>query len=643
MGDTDITPVPPVPDTPDPHLYLVETLRLTSVLGDYGAGRIVKTFSLLPGEITKISVKTFRQTETTRKEASSVLDSLTKESAEDLETSLTSEQSDQQSYQQTKEYYVEATGNATWGWGSAEAKAGAKGSTNASRQEAVKNISNATQKHASKASAKREVEINTSYEVSEKTGEELSIERQIENINLSRTLNFVFRQMNQEFITFLHLTDVRVCFMNGDPKSTREVPLSGLESLLSEVVKPSKQDVVRTIILEQLSAIRDHAGTPVDVVKEVAVVPGDEYRQFDPDAFTEFLDKRKRPHKVPGVLLRADYHVMRTEGVIVEALLGNGPALDSYAEELQQLEVERRKALVAKHEHLAEQLDLINKVIDSGNEAKAGIAERLICRCWMQSEDTEHEHEGSAPSSPTPPPMSNGDGDTDVVSAGDRAVTEPATRATGYGDRATGAGARVAEAPKKKKAPPPKTPSHVAKAEAAFKKLFPNDKQVKIMDFDQAPSRFVRRDGKRQSPGIEGGAIWGAWTNSGTEFFVSVNARHFSAKHLENLLRHEYTHIEQFRSKGRPKTYEQGADYELEAYQKDYARAQALPDTHADKKTLLAAAKKGMEELQNEIITPAKKLADPGAREAFILDKMKEKGFLPSDAPATPDALYEPP
>src|SRR3712207_8730267 len=40
------------------------------------------------------------------------------------------------------------------------------------------------------------------------------------SINVSRTLNFVFRQMNQEFITVLHLVDVRVAFFK-DRKSTR--------------------------------------------------------------------------------------------------------------------------------------------------------------------------------------------------------------------------------------------------------------------------------------------------------------------------------------------------------------------------------------------------------------------------------------
>ena len=397
-GEPDVTVLPPVPEDPDPHLYLVETLRLTSYLGDYGAGRIVKTFSLLPGEVTTISVKTYRQTESTSKSASSVLDSLTQESATDLETSLMTEQSDQKSFAKTDEYYADVSASAKWGWGSASGKAGVKGSSNATREEAVKNVSNATQKHSASASAKREVEVNTSYEVSEKAGEEVSIERRIENINLSRTLNFIFRQMNQEFVTFLHLTDIRIGFFNGDGKSTREVPLSALDRLLDEVIKPTKQAEVRGIILEQLSAVRDHVGNSMDVKREITVAPGDTYLQFNTDLATTFEDKQGREYEIPGVLLKTDYLTMRTEGVIVEAMLGNGQALDSYAERLQDLEVQRRAALVAKDEKIAAQLGLVNEAISSADESRAGIAERL-CRCYGDGQS----HEPGAPPSPGNP------------------------------------------------------------------------------------------------------------------------------------------------------------------------------------------------------------------------------------------------
>ena len=371
----------PVPTVADPHLYLVESVRLTSFLGDYGAGRIVKTFSLLPGERTKISVRTFLQRETTRKAASSVLDSLTQESASDLETSVSREQSDQSKLETTKEYYAEGEASAKWGWGSAKAKAGTKGSSNAAREESVKNVASATEKHTARASAKRDVEVNTSYEETSRSEEETAIEREIENINLSRTLNFVFRQMNQQFVTMLHLTDVRVAFFNGDRASRREVPLSRLDDLLEEVVVAGKRAMVRDVVLEQLRGVRDVDGTPVDVVREVVLAPGDSYLQFDPTISATVTDDADREFTVPGVLLHRADLVMRTEGVIVEALLGNGAALDEYATEMQQIEADRRRAEAAVLQARAARLALVNEAIASGDDAAVDRAERLGREC----------------------------------------------------------------------------------------------------------------------------------------------------------------------------------------------------------------------------------------------------------------------
>lgn len=42
--------------------------------------------------------------------------------------------------------------------------------------------------------------------------------------------------MNQEFISLLHLVDVRVAFFNGFAESKREVPLPELDSLIDEVI-----------------------------------------------------------------------------------------------------------------------------------------------------------------------------------------------------------------------------------------------------------------------------------------------------------------------------------------------------------------------------------------------------------------------
>ena len=383
----------PLPTAPDPHLYLVESLRLTSFLGDYGAGRIVKTFSLLPGEKTKISVRSFLQKESTRKSASSILDSLTQESASDLETSVTAEQSDQSSFEYMSSYYVDGEASAKWGWGSADLKAGTKGSTNASRQETVKNFASAAQKHTARASAKRDVEVNTSYEESVKTEEETAIERTIENINLSRTLNFVFRQMNQKFVTLLHLTDVRVAFFNGDPSSRREVPLSRLDELLDAVVKPAKRAQVKGDILETLSAVRAADASIVNVVQTVQIDAANSFIQFDPTLSAPVSDDPADHRTVPGVVLHRDELVMRTEGVIVEALLGNGEALDAYASQMQAIEADRRRAEVDKLQAEAAQIRLVNQAIESGDAAAVDRAERLTRPCCP-----EHDAAGAGAS-----------------------------------------------------------------------------------------------------------------------------------------------------------------------------------------------------------------------------------------------------
>lgn len=54
------------PKTPVPYFAIVEEYTTCSYLGDYGAGRTIKTFSLLPGEKTTITVRTYKEKTTTK-------------------------------------------------------------------------------------------------------------------------------------------------------------------------------------------------------------------------------------------------------------------------------------------------------------------------------------------------------------------------------------------------------------------------------------------------------------------------------------------------------------------------------------------------------------------------------------------------
>jgi hypothetical protein len=363
----------------EPAFLLVETYRLASYLGSYGAGRVVQTFSLLPGERTTISIRTFRKTEEERKRASSILDSFTEESATDFERTIENEQSDKESYEKSFEYHSEAEAKASWGWGKAKVSGGVKGGTNSTREEFAKNSTSATDKHAQTASAKREVEVDTSYESREVEEEEKSTEREIENVNLSRTLNFVFRQMNQEFVTVTSLVDVRVAFFNGFAESREEATLAEIDSLLETYVREDERDRVRADVLDSLGSILDHEGRlHDDFVEEREIDEENRYHRVRTEKTSTYSDPITGTEiEVPGIIVAATTNSMRTDGVIVEALLGTNGALDRYAERLQDLEVERRETDLANDRAVAERLSLGNEIVRDNDGERVELLKRM--------------------------------------------------------------------------------------------------------------------------------------------------------------------------------------------------------------------------------------------------------------------------
>lgn len=209
-----------VADTPKPplseRLMLVEKYQLASYNGANAPGKIIKVISLLPGQKTTITSKTYKRSTETATQASSMLDSYTAESQSDFEDTLTREQSNKHSSDESSKWSIEGSATASWGFGSADIKAGASAGTNAAREEMAKNVASAVQKHAAKASSKRDIDVKTGQEDKTEVGDESSSQDVIENINVSRTLNFIFRQAEQEFLTFLLLTDVRVAYVRLD-------------------------------------------------------------------------------------------------------------------------------------------------------------------------------------------------------------------------------------------------------------------------------------------------------------------------------------------------------------------------------------------------------------------------------------------
>lgn len=373
-------------------IILVESYRLSSYLGNYGVGRTLKTFSLLPGEKTRISIKTFTKSETDAKDARSILDSVTDEIENTFEDSMGKEQSNKTSYDESSKYSVEGEAKASWGWGSASIKAGASGGTNRAREEFVKNVSNATQKHVSKASARRDVQINTSYEVKETTGEETAVEREIENVNVSRTLNFVFRQMNQEFITLLHLVDVRLGFfkvvdVEGQPEPRyvyREFTLPEIGTLLEDTLHPEWHDHVRDSVVHQLENIFDYQEERRSFVEwrqipDEADEEDSRYLRVRKDLVSTYRDGATGTEiAVPGIVLAANKYVLRTEGILAEALLGQGEALDEYSHGLQDEAVEARRLVNSAARQQLKRNRLAMQIIAAKDEEAAQLFAQLF-------------------------------------------------------------------------------------------------------------------------------------------------------------------------------------------------------------------------------------------------------------------------
>jgi hypothetical protein len=373
-----------------PSLLLVERYRLSSFPARYGAGRTIKTFSLLPGEKTKIRVSTYKRSTESRQEASSVLDASSDDTEQAFETTVQAEQSNQEASRQSSEYHVEGEvqAEADWGWGSAQLKVsgGTSATAESSREEFVKNVSNAVNHSAAKASSRREVHVDTSLDVQLETGEEEAVERELENINRSRTLNFIFRQMNQEYVSLLHLVDVRVAYFDGTRASRDERPLSDLDRLLERYVVADHRNTVRDAVVAELRAIKDHRGQRVvDFIQEVTRGPNTE---TDPGCFRVNPDYTStyqpapdaRTFRVPGVLLTADTHVMRTDGIVVDAFLGQGNGLDDYSVGLQTQAIRERRIANDLRALEAERLRLANGILRDGDRARAELFGRLFPR-----------------------------------------------------------------------------------------------------------------------------------------------------------------------------------------------------------------------------------------------------------------------
>ncbi len=369
------------PNEAQPRIVLVEHYRLSSYLGDYGAGKTLNTFALLPGEESTITIRTWKQIKETLIENSSILDSYEVESADLFQEDIQKEHSNKDKVDEANSWGVEANASATWAWGSASVKAEAKGSHNSSREDFARNVNNTLSKHSAKASHQRKIEINSSTERQEEEGEEISVTRILKNINLSRVMNFVFRELNQEFISYLHLVDLRIAFVNGFPQSTRVYTLSELDNLLDwAIIEEKNQGQIKTSIIDAYKSVLDFNDEPCELIKRQGSEK-DGFWRVRRGALSEdkeLEEGQKFDEQTSGIIVKKMINILPTDAIIVDALLGEGIALDKFALSSQKEAIRAKRVANALSESEKDKLDLALKIIENKDTEMAQLFSQLF-------------------------------------------------------------------------------------------------------------------------------------------------------------------------------------------------------------------------------------------------------------------------
>jgi hypothetical protein len=369
-----------------PHIAIVETWQISSFLGTYGLGRTLQTFTLLPGEQTTISIDTWRTDSSSVEDGSSIFDS-SDVASQDRFTSALSSQSgfatqDQAGWSASVGMQTGASAS-YFGLvsGSLSVSAGFAASQQAARQTFSDSVASSAQDHASQVNSSRNQAVSQNSTAASQSGTSTATVRTISNTNLRRVLNFVFRELNQEYQTITALRGISLAFYNGNPGSAEVVPVYQLRDFVNTWIVADQAETVARAILAAICQCVDDDSTPQTMLQvgtrqggvynwEDAQLAADGTINFNGSVLGPDTSWRIKPgaigqhgdgHKVAGVVTARDTIVLRTDNVVGEALLGKADALDPYASALQAIDLQSRAANVKR---TTEALDIVGALPD---------------------------------------------------------------------------------------------------------------------------------------------------------------------------------------------------------------------------------------------------------------------------------------
>jgi hypothetical protein len=328
------------PATPHPCIFVIEEYKTSTYLGNYGAGRTIQTFSLLPGEKTTLTIRTYKDSTSMKSHSENLLDSVSQSSIDELESLIEEESGTETINSETKTHDVKVGVSVSAKVCKMVNVAGSVGygynhSKTASRTANTRALNRALEHHVAQSNSSRNIEINTSTSETVNEGEEYTTVREIQNINKSRVLNFVFRQLLQEYVSITYLSNIRIAYTNGYMESVKIVDLEDLDELLEEVIVEAQRTSVKAQILKDYCYVLNHEGEPVEFIVEnevdVSTPFGDVSETFwSRSKMNDSYRLGDREIDIPGVILQVEKNILRTPSVVVDALLGQGEALDCF-------------------------------------------------------------------------------------------------------------------------------------------------------------------------------------------------------------------------------------------------------------------------------------------------------------------------
>lgn len=325
------------PTVVKPRLLIIEEYKTSFFLGNYGAGKTLQTFSLLPGEKTTLTIRTYKDNTATKSQSENLLDSFSQESVDEMENLMEEENNSSTTETTSKSASVSASvSGVIKKIINIGVSASASKNTTASRSANSRALNRALSKHVEQSNSSRNIEINTSSTESVNEGEEYSTVREIENINKSRVLNFVFRQLLQEYVSITYLSNIRIAYSDGLLESTRIVDVEEMDDLLADVIEAKSLKTVKESIIRKYQYVLNYKK---ELIPLLQLMPDDEISQNNQVDIEPFWTCKPEGEKytvgnmevkIPGVILQVQSNILRTDSLVADALLGQGEALDCF-------------------------------------------------------------------------------------------------------------------------------------------------------------------------------------------------------------------------------------------------------------------------------------------------------------------------